>query len=97
MADPYDSTAETEKMGASDSDKSSVESIPGPATMAELDLEKTTTKHTNRTTRSARSIPQTAQDWDGEDDPGRTFRCFRSLASCRNLTKTLQTILEIGR
>jgi hypothetical protein len=72
MADHYDSTVETEKMTESDSDKSSVESIPGPTTTTELDLEKVGSRHTQRTTRSARSghPPQTAQDWDGDDDPG---------------------------
>jgi hypothetical protein len=77
MVEQYDSTAETEKMAGSDSDKSSVESIPGVLATTELDLEKVTTKHTQRTTRSARSghVPQTAQDWDGDDDPG-TTRCL---------------------
>lgn len=75
MADHYDSAAETEKMAASDSDKASIESIPVRISPTELDLEKVASKRTQRTTKSARSgqIPQTAQDWDGEDDPGTTY------------------------
>ena len=43
--------------------------------MVERDLEKATTKHTQKSTRSARpgDTPQTAQEWDGEDDQGMTF------------------------
>lgn len=85
MADPYDSTAETEKMAGSDSDKSSVESIPGPPIPTEIDLEKVTSRHTTRTNRSTRSIPQTAQDWDGDDDPG-TSSHSRELVLVKTLT-----------
>ncbi|EXJ60034.1 hypothetical protein A1O7_04183 [Cladophialophora yegresii CBS 114405] len=58
-------------MTGPESAKSSLESIPGPPITTDLDLEKVSTKHSHRTTKSARSghVPQTAQDWDGEDDP----------------------------
>ena len=62
---------ETEKMGESDSDSSSMHSLPIPIVTPQPDLEKTTTKASQRTSRSGRSnhVPATAQDWDGEDDP----------------------------
>ncbi|OQV08629.1 hypothetical protein CLAIMM_12870 [Cladophialophora immunda] len=64
-------TAETEKMGESDSDSSSVHSLPVPIATIQPDLEKTASKASHRTSRSGRSnhVPTTAQDWDGEDDP----------------------------
>ncbi|OAP65326.1 hypothetical protein AYL99_01298 [Fonsecaea erecta] len=66
-----DHTDETEKMDGTDSDSSSVHSLPVPVVTPHADLEKTTTKASQRTSRSGHSnhVPTTAQDWDGEDDP----------------------------
>ncbi|KIX00893.1 uncharacterized protein Z518_09958 [Rhinocladiella mackenziei CBS 650.93] len=72
MADTYDSTAATEKMSVhSDSDSSSDRSIPVPIVTRDIDLEKTNSTASQRTTRSGRldRVPTTAQDWDGANDP----------------------------
>ncbi|EXJ89921.1 hypothetical protein A1O3_02988 [Capronia epimyces CBS 606.96] len=54
------------------SDGSSAQSLPVPLSPLEQDLEKTVSKGTQASRRSRRSdrIVTTAQDWDGEDDPG---------------------------
>jgi hypothetical protein len=96
MADTYDTGAVTEKMADLESDRSSTGSISSPIETTTLDLEKTASEATQKTTRSARTArsdrapPQTADDWDGEDDPGMMLRLpmvLSSLISSRQSTE----------
>src|SRR5882757_103808 len=96
MADTtYDSSAETEaeKMSApSDSEASSVHSMPIPIPATELDLEKTASKTSRRTTKSTRSdrVVTTAQDWDGEDDPDNPLNWPTAMKIYHTLVPALQ-------
>lgn len=70
QAEPYDSEADTEKM-STHSDTSSALSAPVPVATTELDIEKTASRATQGSRRSAgltRTITS-AYDWTGDDDP----------------------------
>jgi hypothetical protein len=71
QAEPFDSEADTEKM-STHSDTSSALSVSVPIATEELDVEKTASRGTQGSRRSAglNRVITSAYDWTGSDDPG---------------------------
>lgn len=75
------------------SDTSSTHSVPVPIAGAEMELEKSTSRASQRTQRTGRSdqVPVTAQDWDGEDDPDNPYNWSILKKIYHTLTPALQS------